>query len=177
MRNCHAKQPWILTGVKNINFWKRKSSVCLRTIGSQSCCAISKGEPRKKQPRQWVLTVGKFKGLLERGRERLRFRLQRRGVTVSVAALATLLTQTVWSAPASRNLAVTITAASMNLAMGKALTECGVSAAVATLTNGGLAVSKNKMILALFLTLLSVATVIWAAFPKIRQTRWCLPTL
>jgi hypothetical protein len=53
-RYCHEILLWMLAGAKSMNFWKRKSSVCLRTIGSRSCCAISKVEPRKKRRHNWA---------------------------------------------------------------------------------------------------------------------------
>lgn len=104
-----------------------------------------------------------MKGLLDRGRERLRFRLMRRGVALSAAGVATMLGETGWAATVSPVLAVPTVQAAMKLVSGKTLAECGVSASVVTLVKGGLSMYPKKMLLVLMLLLLGVGAVLWAA--------------
>ena len=99
-------------------------------------------------------SVDKLRGLLDRGRERLRSRLVRRGVTLSAAGAATLLADTVSAAAVPPLLAVTTIHAAARFAAGTAPAPCGVSAPVVALTEGGLRMVASKtrtLILALAL--------------------------
>jgi RNA polymerase sigma factor (sigma-70 family) len=111
-------------------------------------------------------TPGQVKGLLDRGRERLRFRLLRRGVTLSAAGAA-LLTHTTLSAAVPRKLAVFTVEAALNAVSGKTLAGCGVSEAVATLAMGELIMGPKKMLLIAALVLLTgtvaLAAGMWAS--------------
>jgi RNA polymerase sigma factor (sigma-70 family) len=89
-------------------------------------------------------TADKLRGCLERGRDRLRSRLIRRGVTLSTAASGVLLADTVLSAAVPSTLAVATNQAAAKFAAGTALTACGVSATVAALTEGGLKMVSSK---------------------------------
>src|SRR5271166_2450533 len=62
-------------------------------------------------------TAGKLKGLLERGRERLRFRLTRRGVALAAAASATMVAPL--SAAVPPGLGVGTAQAALNVVSGK----------------------------------------------------------
>ena len=108
-------------------------------------------------------TAGKVKGLLDRGRERLRFRLLRRGVTLS-ALLTTAL-----CAAVPPLLAASTAQAALKLAAGQPLTGCGVSAMVANLTRKGLFMSAKRPILIMAFMLLTCAlgalTAAWAIEP------------
>src|SRR6202011_112152 len=64
------------------------------------------GRTRDEAAAQLGWTAGKLKGLLERGRERLRSRLIQRGVSFSIAGSATLLADTVLAAAVPPLLAV-----------------------------------------------------------------------
>ena len=90
------------------------------------------GRTQEEAAAQLGWTLGQVKGLLDRGRERLRFRLQRRGVTLSAAGLAAVLAETAWGATVSPQVAAPVLKAAMNLVSGKTLAACGVSEAVAT---------------------------------------------
>jgi RNA polymerase sigma factor (sigma-70 family) len=99
-------------------------------------------------------SADKLRGLLDRGRERLRSRLIRRGVTLSAAGAATLLADTVSAATVPPLLAVTTIHAAARFAAGIALAPCGISAPVVALTDGGLRMIASKtrtLILALAL--------------------------
>ena len=110
--------------------------------------------------------AGKVRGLLDRGRERLRFRLLRRGLSPAAAGSATLLTSTARSAAVSPPLAAATLQAALNVVSGQSLAVCGVSATVAKLTKGGLTMGPKKvLILALMLVAgaLGGGAVIWAS--------------
>ena len=122
------------------------------------------GRTHEEAAAQLGWTPGQVKGLLDRGRERLRFRLSRRGVTLSAAGLAMVLGETAWAATMiSPRLAVPTVLAGMNLVSGKTLVECGVSASVVTLVKGGLSMYPKKMLLVLALLLFGVGAAIWAS--------------
>src|SRR5262249_53561688 len=82
-------------------------------------------------------------GLLERGRERLRARLVRRGLTLSGAGAA-VLADPAPGAPVPPSLAAAAGQAALRLVAGEALTACGVSASVCRLTEGGLPMLGSK---------------------------------
>jgi RNA polymerase sigma factor (sigma-70 family) len=100
------------------------------------------------------LTANQLRGRLERGRERLRARLIRRGVTLAAAGSATLLADTILAATVPPLLAVATVRAAVQLATGFTLATCGVSVSVVSLTEGGLkmlAAKKMAMVVALVL--------------------------
>jgi hypothetical protein len=85
----------------------------------------------------------------------LRSQLLRRGVTLSAAASATLLADTVLAATIPPLLAVSTIHAAARFAAGTTLAACGISAPVVALTQGGLkmvAAKKTSVILALIST-------------------------
>jgi RNA polymerase sigma factor (sigma-70 family) len=112
------------------------------------------GLTRDEAAAQLGWTVGKLKGLLDRGRDRLRSRLIQRGVTLSAAASATLLADTILAAAVPPLLTVTTIRAAARFAGGVTLAACGISAPVVALTEGGLkmmAAKKTSVLLALVL--------------------------
>lgn len=108
-------------------------------------------------------SAGKVKGLLHRGRERLRFRLIRRGVTLSAAASAAMLSNPALSATVPPLLASSTVQAALHLISGQSLAACGASAAVANLTKGGLIMGAHKMILGFTFVLVTVSLGVGAA--------------
>ena len=99
-------------------------------------------------------TANKLRGYLERGRDRLRSQLLRRGLTLSAAASATLLADTVLAATVPPLLTVATIHAATSFAGGTTLTACGISASVVALTEGALkmmAAKKTSALLALVL--------------------------
>jgi RNA polymerase sigma factor (sigma-70 family) len=98
------------------------------------------GRTRDEAAVQLGWTEGKLKGLLERGRDRLRSRLIRRGVTLSAAVSASLLAGTPSSAMVPPNLTVSTVEAAVRFAAGNTLAACGISATAASLTEGCLAI-------------------------------------
>ena len=112
------------------------------------------GRTRDEAAQQLGWTTGKLRGLLDRGREQLRSQLVRRGVTLSLAASATLFTDTALSASVSPLLALSTIRASLSFAGGCTLADCGVSASVAALVESCLlAGSKKTLLLAIMLLL------------------------
>jgi RNA polymerase sigma factor (sigma-70 family) len=91
-------------------------------------------------------TPGRLKGLLERGRERLRRRLIRRGLAPAAAGAA-LLAETALAAPVPSLLAVATLRAALRLAAGELFRACGVSGTVIRLTEGGVGIMGSKKIL------------------------------
>ena len=126
------------------------------------------GRTREEAAKQLGWTLAKLKGLLDRGRDRLRSRLIRRGVTLSTAAATTLLAESgkPLSAAIAPSLFDATVQACLSVVSGRTLAECGVSASVVTLVKGGLVMSVKKFVLVLALGLLmgtaSVAAVLWA---------------
>jgi RNA polymerase sigma factor (sigma-70 family) len=100
-------------------------------------------------------SAGQLRGLLDRGRERLRSRLVRRGVTLPVAGAAALLADAVVSAAVPPLLAVSTLKAAALFSMGKTLAGSGVSVSVAALVEGGLQMIGSKK--AAMLVLLALA--------------------
>ncbi len=119
------------------------------------------GRTRDEAAAQLGWAPGRLKGLLERGRERLRGRLIRRGL--APAAGAALLAESALAAPVPPLLAVATLRAALRLGAGEALCACGVSVAVMRLTEGGLRVMASKkvplvLVLALGLAALGAGT-------------------
>jgi RNA polymerase sigma factor (sigma-70 family) len=79
------------------------------------CCLEGKTRDEAAQELGW--SVGTLRGRLERGREMLRARLTRRGVTLSAALLAALLSERAASAALPAALAERILRAAVNLAV------------------------------------------------------------
>ncbi len=115
------------------------------------------GRTRDEAAVQLGWTESKLKGLLERGRDRLRSRLIRRGVTLSAAVSASLLAGTASSAMVPPNLAVSTVGAAVRFAAGNTLAACEISATAATLTEGCLTImllTRIKTTIAIMLLLL-----------------------
>ena len=87
------------------------------------CCL--EGRTRDEAALQLGCGTGKVKGLLERGREQFRARLIRRGVTLSAAASAALLSEPAWSASVPALLTASTVKAGLELAAGGSLADCG----------------------------------------------------
>ncbi len=102
------------------------------------------GKTRDEAAQELGWSLGTLKGRLERGRELLRRRLTRRGLTFSAALLSTLLTQSSASATASPVLVLSIVRAGLLYAAGKAATAGGISLRVAALAKSVL----NALLLA-----------------------------
>ncbi len=81
--------------------------------------------------------LGTVKARVSRGRDRLRSRLARRGVTLSASTIASTLTgETLASAVIARSLVVAITRAALAIAAGRAFTAGLMSPSVYHLTQG-----------------------------------------
>jgi RNA polymerase sigma factor (sigma-70 family) len=104
------------------------------------------GRTRDEAAVQLGWSTGKLRGLLDRGREQLRALLIRRGVTLSTAFAASLMTDTAFSATVPPLLAVSTVKTSFSFAAGTTLAATGVSTTVASLVEGTLIMgSKNTM--------------------------------
>src|SRR5947209_5401395 len=122
------------------------------------------GRTRDEAAAQLGWTPGRLKGLLERGRERLRARLVRRGLALPAGVL---LAEAALAVPVPPLLAVATLGAALRLAAGGKLNECGVSATVAGLAKEGLRVMGMKklvtvLVLALGLAVLGTGAVLLA---------------
>jgi hypothetical protein len=118
-------------------------------------------------------TPGKLEGMLNRGRERLRFRLIRRGVT-STTASAGLLALSSLSAGVPNWLAASTAKAAVNAASGQGLSGCGVSAAVAALAKQGLVMDPKKNLLILAMLFLA-GTLTFCAAMRMEADRPSVP--
>jgi RNA polymerase sigma factor (sigma-70 family) len=115
------------------------------------CCLA--GRTRDEAAEQLGWTLGALKMRLERGRQLLRIRLARRGLTVTAALFAMLLAQHATATPVPALLATTTIKASLRFAMGE--TPVGLSARALSLAGFGMSgnASKTKfLILAAVLT-------------------------
>jgi uncharacterized protein (TIGR03067 family) len=111
------------------------------------------GRTRDEAAAELGWTPARLKGLLERGRERLRGRLIRRGLAPAAAG-AVLLAETALAAPVPPLLAVATLRAALRLGAGELLRACGVSATVVRLTEGGVGImGSNKVLLVLVFAL------------------------
>lgn len=121
------------------------------------------GKTQDEAARQLGWEPGTFRGRLDRGRERLRRRLVRRGIGLGSALTATLAVQCVAKAAPARLTADTVRAASLNAA-GQA---AAVSAPVAALAEGvlrSLFLAKVRLAVALFISFAVIAAGFgWAA--------------
>jgi len=123
------------------------------------------GKTRDEAARQLGWSVGTLRGRLERGRERLRLRLTRRGLTLSTALCASVLVESAAPAALPAGLAETTAPAAVRFAAGKGL--AAVSAPVAVLVEGVLRamfLSKVKTTVAVVLALgvLGTGAGLWA---------------
>ncbi len=108
------------------------------------------GRSREEAAAELGCEPGRLKGLLERGRERLRARLIRRGLAPA-AVSALMLTETALAAPVPPLLAVA-TARVVLSSTTNGLASCGASAAVRSLVEGGrpMAGAKNLLLVVAF---------------------------
>src|SRR5207249_4415260 len=104
------------------------------------------GRTREEAAAEVGCTPGQLKGLLERGRERLRARLIRRGLAPACAG-AVLLTETALAAPVPPLLAVSTLRIAADSDAVKFLTSCGASASVRSLIERGLPMTGGKKLL------------------------------
>ena len=104
-------------------------------------------------------SAGKLRGLLDRGRERLRGHLVRRGVTLPVAGAATLLADSMAPAAVPSLLAVSTVKAAALFAAGKTLADSGVAASAAALAEGGLHMIGSKKTVVVVLLVLFASMV------------------
>ncbi len=95
-----------------------------------------RGQTHEEAARQLAWPVGTVKGRLARARELLRFRLSRRGLTLSTAALASVLSLQTVSASVPSALANSAVRAAMLIAAGQAATAGMASAQGAALAQG-----------------------------------------
>jgi RNA polymerase sigma factor (sigma-70 family) len=109
--------------------------------------------------------VQQLKGMLERGRERLRARLVRRGISLSAALAGPLLAERASAIPPL--LAIATLDAGMKLAAGAALAECGLSPALTQLVRVGMQtmITRLTRIAAAATVLVLLSTWLWA-FPR-----------
>ncbi len=110
------------------------------------------GKTREEAARQLGWSPGAVKGMLERGRERLRSRLARRGVALSAGTLASLLSESALSAGVSAALRDSTVKAAMLFAAGKAM-AAGSAAALAEGVLQAMWMSRLKALVALVVAL------------------------
>ncbi|HLJ98161.1 MAG TPA: sigma-70 family RNA polymerase sigma factor [Gemmataceae bacterium] len=114
------------------------------------------GQTRDEAAHQLGCPLGTLKSRLERGRELLRNRLLRRGLTLSAALLPIGLSSTASSAAVPKLLVHSTARAALKLSAGTTAASELVSAQVAALVDGGLQTifaTKLKIVVALFLSL------------------------
>jgi RNA polymerase sigma factor (sigma-70 family) len=117
------------------------------------CCLD--GKTRDEAAQELGLNESTLRGRLERGRDQLRIRLTSRGVTLSAALLASLLTQNAASALPAPLLASTVTAA-LAIAAGKPLAGV-VSVKVIGLVEGVLQMMWYSKVKMAMIALLAIA--------------------
>lgn len=113
------------------------------------CCLEGKARDEAAQQVGW--STASFRGRLDRGREMLRARLTRRGVTLSVAMLGTILAGNGTAASLPPTLALATCEAAAGFISGKSVATGAISTTVASLT--------QRMVQTMFLTKLKVAAV------------------
>jgi RNA polymerase sigma factor (sigma-70 family) len=101
------------------------------------------GRTRDEAAAQLGWTLGRLKGLPERGRERLRGTLIRRGLAPAAAGAA-LLAETALAAPVPPLLAVAMLRAALRLAAGESLRVGALSGTVIGLAEGGSGIMGSK---------------------------------
>jgi RNA polymerase sigma factor (sigma-70 family) len=116
------------------------------------------GQSRDEAAAQLGWTPGRLKGRLERGREQLRLRLIRRELTLSSAGTALLADAALSAAPVPSALVAATMDSALRLAAGASPADCGASATVHQLIEGGLTTMGSKKIALVFaLTLITGA--------------------
>jgi RNA polymerase sigma factor (sigma-70 family) len=110
------------------------------------------GKTREEAALQLGWSPGAVKGMLERGRERLRSRLARRGVALSAGSLAALLSENALSAAVPAALGDSTIKAAVLFAAGRAATA-GSAAALAEGVLRAMTTSRLKLAAAVVLTL------------------------
>jgi RNA polymerase sigma factor (sigma-70 family) len=122
------------------------------------------GKTQEEAARQLGCPLGTLRSWVARGRALLHRGLTRRGLTLSAEAFVALLAASTASARVGPALVHTTLTAASRLAACKAVAGCGISAKVATLLKGEMAITglKLKLLLALVLTLAATVT---AAYP------------
>jgi RNA polymerase sigma-70 factor (ECF subfamily) len=114
------------------------------------------GKTRDEAAQELGWTLGMVKGRLERGRELLRGRLVRRGLTLSAALLVTSMAQTPAPAAGVASLVLVTVKAAMSIAAGQAAASQAVSASVAGLVEGvmkTMLITRLKVAAAILLTM------------------------
>jgi RNA polymerase sigma factor (sigma-70 family) len=119
-------------------------------------CCYMEGKTREEAARQLGWSAGAVKGMLERGRDRLRSRLIRRGVTLSATSLAGLLAENALSATVPATLSDSTNKAALLFANGKAAGGNAIELAEGVLKVMG--IRKLRAALAVFLVLSLVGT-------------------
>jgi RNA polymerase sigma factor (sigma-70 family) len=122
-------------------------------------CSLE-GLTRDEAAKQLGVALGTLKSRLEQARKRLRARLTSRGLTVSGAFVASVLSEQMSSAAIPAGLLTFITQAATSVAAGRAAASV-VSAKVAALTDGVLRtmlISKLKIATALLLSVAFIGT-------------------
>jgi RNA polymerase sigma factor (sigma-70 family) len=122
--------------------------------GPLTLCYLE-GKTRDEAAQELGWTVSTLRGRLERGRERLRRRLVQRGLTLSGALLAAVLSQATAAATVPAALVVTTARAALAISAGKSA-AAGTSVAVTSLAEGVLRamfMTKIKIVCATVLTL------------------------
>src|SRR5262249_33696600 len=104
------------------------------------CCLV--GRSRDEAAEQLGWTLGTVKMRLERGRQLLRSRLARRGLTISAVLLSMLLAQHASAAPVPVVLLTNVIQASLLFATGK--TSVALSAQAVHLASFGLSAGASK---------------------------------
>jgi hypothetical protein len=128
------------------------------------------GKTRDEAAAELGWTASQLKGILARGRNRLRKRLIQRGLASSAAG-ALLLTETVLASSLSPQLCITTLRSALDITMGKGHHVCGLSARVSRLVEGGANVMGTRKIVmnvlfALGLGVVWAGTVLWAQQPQ-----------
>jgi RNA polymerase sigma factor (sigma-70 family) len=132
------------------------------------CCLA--GHTRDEAAEQLGWTVGSLKMRLERGRQLLRNRLARRGLTVPATLLAMVFAQQATASPVPAVLAATITRASLPFASGR--TSAALSARVVRLAGVELSAGVGRAkLLGAAAVLLALFGVAGGMFPFPRDAR------
>jgi RNA polymerase sigma factor (sigma-70 family) len=114
------------------------------------------GRTREEAARQLGWSAGAVKGMLERGRELLRSRLTRRGVTVSATALAGMLSEKALSAAVPGAISEPTIKAALQFAAGRA--AAGAPAALAEGAIQAMRMNKVKAVVAAALVVAVLGT-------------------
>ncbi len=121
------------------------------------------GQTRDEAAQQLKCPLGTLKSRLERGRELLRTRLTRRGLTLSVGLLATGLSQSTSSALPPSELAQTTIRTALLLMSDKAAAAGVISTQVANLVKGGIKAMALTKLKTTMVVLLAISIVVAGA--------------